>query len=78
MTKYLHALLRWVCKVFGIRLPLSSVVGGVSNPDFDQLPLQPHRGGISVERSELPSANLVGVTSTTLTKYLHTRYDNSF
>ena len=65
----------WVCKVFGIQRPKASYVllGGAYTPIFDLFPLQPRRGDISVERSETPSANPVGVTFTTLTKYLHTR-----
>ena len=37
---------------------------GGYTPIFDLFPLQPRRGVISVERSEPPSANPVGVTST--------------
>ena len=61
-----------VGKVFGIR-PLPSLVGGVSKLGFDLFPLQPRRGVISVEPLWTPTQNPVGVTSTTLTKYLHTR-----
>ena len=60
-----------MCKVFGIRC-LPCVVGEVSKPGFDLFPLQPRRGVISVEPLWTPTQNPVGVTSTALTKYLHT------
>ena len=45
-----------MCKVFGIQRPKASYVllGRGYTPIFDLFPLQPRRGSISVERSEIP------------------------
>ena len=59
-----------LCKVFGI--PSSKacqiLVEQGDPPIFDLFPLQPRRGGISVEKDQPTPQNPVGVTSTTFDK----------
>ena len=65
-TKGIHRFL--TCFLFSDRAHnvSDSVMIGYT-PIFDLFPLQPRRVDLSVERSDLPSANPVGVTSTIYT-----------